>query len=510
MSDRYDRQERIEGWDQTKLETAYVAVVGAGPVAQAATLCMAGLGVGELRIFDNARVSSNYLPSNFQMRGAKPGESMAKVLEQRLQKFNPIMKIKGLHWKFDQHYFADAVFGRKPDVVLDCTNDPYQELILYAYGQANGIPVVNTSANENKYELAVLMPDRNFKVPEDFYLDDTSLEKVLAKIPYDYIQAKFRGEDQKGLASLMVGGLATDQVRKFIMPLDEADRPLRGIFRYNELSKDRIQLQLGSKAPIGDVSSALSKIVWPDELNIVIVGAGSIGNSAGLALAVSGGSTINAHIFDKDEVEEVNLNRQVLFKMSDIGRNKVDALAQTMNEINGNINVFPHPEFFTADTKLPKPDAILVCTDSFRSRKLVNDYAKLHGIPLISGGTNFSSFDVVNYVPGTTRCLCEIDVDVNAEKEAEAARHSCIHVVEPSVIIPNWLAGVQMVMQIPHALSPADHDPVSGRITGSIYSPNLMNVQRKPICDCADKMQKQKKRSTRKKRKPASSSTASA
>lgn len=58
--------------------------------------------------------------------------------------------------------------------------------------------------------------------------------------------------------------------------------------------------------------------------NAVVVGLGGIGNWVALELALSGCVT-NLILIDPDEVEEHNLNRTI-FKISDIGQKKVDAV----------------------------------------------------------------------------------------------------------------------------------------------------------------------------------------
>ena len=51
---RYDRQERITGWDQKKLKDATVSIVGDGKTAQYIALPLAALGVGEIRIIGDS------------------------------------------------------------------------------------------------------------------------------------------------------------------------------------------------------------------------------------------------------------------------------------------------------------------------------------------------------------------------------------------------------------------------------------------------------------------------
>ena len=60
----------------------------------------------------------------------------------------------------------------------------------------------------------------------------------------------------------------------------------------------------------------------------MVFGAGAIGCSIALCLARLGVSKI--YLVDRDVVEASNLNRQILFARSDIGRKKVEAAADTL------------------------------------------------------------------------------------------------------------------------------------------------------------------------------------
>jgi len=52
---RYDRQEMIEGWDQSKLQNAKIGIVGAGHIGNFLSASFAALGVGDIRIYDDER-----------------------------------------------------------------------------------------------------------------------------------------------------------------------------------------------------------------------------------------------------------------------------------------------------------------------------------------------------------------------------------------------------------------------------------------------------------------------
>ena len=81
-------------------------------------------------------------------------------------------------------------------------------------------------------------------------------------------------------------------------------------------------------------------IVRPDELpeQITIIGAGGIGSWTTFCLAKMGAPRIV--VIDFDNVEDVNIAPQV-YAMSDIGKNKAQALADFVNQNMGKEIVIP-------------------------------------------------------------------------------------------------------------------------------------------------------------------------
>src|SRR5215468_9278762 len=65
---------------------------------------------------------------------------------------------------------------------------------------------------------------------------------------------------------------------------------------------------------------------------VAIVGAGGLGAPAALYLAAAGVGTLR--LIDHDAVSLSNLQRQVLFRTSDVGRAKVDAAADALSDLN--------------------------------------------------------------------------------------------------------------------------------------------------------------------------------
>ncbi len=120
--------------------------------------------------------------------------------------------------------------------------------------------------------------------------------------------------------------------------------------------------------------------------SVLCIGAGGLGSPVTLYLAAAGIGRIG--IVDPDVVERTNLQRQVLFAESDIGRPKIEAARDRLLGINPHLQLDLYPERFTAENavSLLEPYDVLVDgTDNFATRYLSNDVAAFAGKPNVYG-----------------------------------------------------------------------------------------------------------------------------
>lgn len=119
---------------------------------------------------------------------------------------------------------------------------------------------------------------------------------------------------------------------------------------------------------------------------VLVVGAGGLGCPALLYLAAAGVGHIG--IVDFDIVQESNLQRQVLFTVSDIGKNKASAAAHRLLELNPLISVKYFSTELTSSNAMElikDYDIVMDGTDNFPTRYLLNDACVLLNKPLIYG-----------------------------------------------------------------------------------------------------------------------------
>src|SRR5690349_4428821 len=100
--------------------------------------------------------------------------------------------------------------------------------------------------------------------------------------------------------------------------------------------------------------------------SVLVIGAGGLGSAAIAYLAAMGIGRIG--VIDDDRVELSNLQRQVLYETGDIGRLKVEAAADRVEEVNPDCRVEMMAERFTAENAralVARFDLVLDGCDSF-------------------------------------------------------------------------------------------------------------------------------------------------
>src|SRR5687768_11342900 len=115
---------------------------------------------------------------------------------------------------------------------------------------------------------------------------------------------------------------------------------------------------------------------------VLAVGAGGLGSPLAVYLAAAGIGTIG--LVDDDVVDDSNLQRQILYGVSDVGRPKLQAAAERLRDMNPNVRVVPHETRLTSGNALDVVrdyDVVVDGTDNFPTRYLVNDACVLTDKP---------------------------------------------------------------------------------------------------------------------------------
>lgn len=119
---------------------------------------------------------------------------------------------------------------------------------------------------------------------------------------------------------------------------------------------------------------------------VLLVGTGGLGAPLGLYLAAAGVGRIG--LVDFDKVDFTNLQRQIMFGTSDVGRPKIDAAGERLGNLNPDIQIDRHETALTSENALDilrDYDVVVDGTDNFPTRYLVNDACVLLGKPNVYG-----------------------------------------------------------------------------------------------------------------------------
>src|SRR5271157_1677926 len=122
------------------------------------------------------------------------------------------------------------------------------------------------------------------------------------------------------------------------------------------------------------------------QAKVLCIGAGGLGSPLALYLAAAGVGTLG--IVDFDVVDYTNLQRQIIHGTGDVGRKKLDSAADTLAEINPNVEIRKFDTRLTSANALElfrEFDIIVDGTDNFPTRYLVNDACVLTGKPNVYG-----------------------------------------------------------------------------------------------------------------------------
>ncbi|MBE7557159.1 MAG: molybdopterin-synthase adenylyltransferase MoeB [Anaerolineales bacterium] len=144
--------------------------------------------------------------------------------------------------------------------------------------------------------------------------------------------------------------------------------------------------------------------------SVLLIGAGGLGSPAAIYLAAAGVGKIG--IVDFDVVDTSNLQRQIVHRLEDVDKPKVESAARTIAQLNPDVKVIGHQTQLTSQNAfdiIGQYDIVLNGSDNFPTRYLVNDACVLLGKKLVDASIfrfegQVTVFDTANGGP-CYRCL---------------------------------------------------------------------------------------------------------
>jgi adenylyltransferase/sulfurtransferase len=140
---------------------------------------------------------------------------------------------------------------------------------------------------------------------------------------------------------------------------------------------------------------------------VLIVGAGGLGSPAAMYLAAAGVGSLT--LYDDDEVDLSNLQRQIAHCTADIGMDKVISTQQTLNKLNPDCQVRAvkqRLEHEQLDAEVMNADVVLDCSDNFATRFAINKACVQRQKPLVSGAAIRFEGHVAVFTAGKNDSAC--------------------------------------------------------------------------------------------------------
>ena len=212
---------------------------------------------------------------------------------------------------------------------------------------------------------------------------------------------------------------------------------------------------------------------------VLVIGAGGLGSPAVMFLAAAGVGALA--IADYDRVELSNLQRQVLYRSSDVGEDKVSAAQGAVAAMNPDVRVEAIPWAMDGPElvrEVERADAVVDASDNFETRFEVNAACLAAGTPLVSGAAIRMEGQVAVFDPNDPGSPCYRCVfDDTGDPEEPCAR---VGVFAP-------VAGIAGTIQAAEAIKIAAGVPSGLRrrlmlIDARSMQVRTVRVRRDPAC----------------------------
>lgn len=143
------------------------------------------------------------------------------------------------------------------------------------------------------------------------------------------------------------------------------------------------------------------------DAKVLILGAGGLGCPAAMYLVAAGVGRLT--LYDDDDVDLSNLQRQIAHRTQDIGTAKVISTKETLNALNPDTKIQAVKQRLQGErltSEVAEADVVLDCSDNFSTRFAVNRACVQHRTALVSGAAIRLEGQVAVFTPGCGNSPC--------------------------------------------------------------------------------------------------------
>ncbi len=225
-SDKYDRQKRIAGWDQSKVSNATVMVIGVGATGNELVKNLALTGIGKFIIIDYDIIEKSNLNRCvlFNMGDDIEGKYKVDVVKESIKTLNPDIEILTYKNKLND---IDKNLYKQSDVICSCVDNIEARLEANNYAHYYGIPFIDSGIDEHFGSIQVVYSEVKDAPCLQCGISDKDLDLMWKKFSCTGQEIDSEnGETTRKIATIIsttsiIGGIQSQQVIKFILNLDQ-------------------------------------------------------------------------------------------------------------------------------------------------------------------------------------------------------------------------------------------------------------------------------------------------
>ncbi|MFX0022626.1 MAG: ThiF family adenylyltransferase [Candidatus Hermodarchaeota archaeon] len=143
------------------------------------------------------------------------------------------------------------------------------------------------------------------------------------------------------------------------------------------------------------------------KLKVLQIGVGGLGSPFALYLAAAGINELT--IIDNDILDISNLQRQILYNESHVGKEKAKSAKEVLTKLNSDIKINAHKEYIDENSvkkylKETQYDFIVDCSDNFQTKFLVNKIAVEYNLKCVIAGIKDFYGQIITINPKESAC----------------------------------------------------------------------------------------------------------
>jgi molybdopterin/thiamine biosynthesis adenylyltransferase len=153
---RYDRHNLIDWWNQDKLKSAKVLVVGAGALGNEVLKNLALIGVGNITVIDFDTVSISNLTRSVLFRESDVDLPKVEVARQQILEINPEISVRAIHGDLEFDIGIGDV--REHHIIIGCLDSINARWAINHLAYRAGIPWINGGIGVTEGEVSFFDP----------------------------------------------------------------------------------------------------------------------------------------------------------------------------------------------------------------------------------------------------------------------------------------------------------------------------------------------------------------